>query len=227
MQVGLGVYDSSIPEVSDGRVMLDAGTRYTLATVRPGGNSESEFALDIEGCLFTQFDAGNSLDSVGWDGRFGIWVVQDWSRRVVWRAGYRHLSAHLGDEYIEKTGQRRVAYTRDMLALGVSFLAADRFAMYVEPTWAFGCGNEDRQERWSVEGGVQYTGPRTLWNGSTALYGAVHLRSFQESHWKPGISVQTGYHVKRDAASTNLRLALEGYVGRAILGEFALDHCDA
>ncbi len=29
MQVGAGVYNSSIPQVSDGRIMLDLGTRYT------------------------------------------------------------------------------------------------------------------------------------------------------------------------------------------------------
>ncbi len=181
----------------------------------------------MEGALFTQFDLMNSLDSVGWDGRFGVWAVHDWSHRVVWRAGYRHLSAHLGDEYIEITGRKRVGYTRDMLALGVSFLADEHLTVYVEPTWAWGLGNPDRQKRWSVEGGISYTGPQVLWNGSTAWYGGVHVRSFQETGWEPGISVQTGYRVKRDPGSSNLRLAVEGYVGRAILGEFALDYHDA
>jgi len=38
------------------------------------------------------------------------------------------------------------------------------------------------------------------------------------------VSVQTGFHVKREQSSSYLRLGLEGYIGRAILGEFALDY---
>ena len=48
-------------------------------------------------------------------------------------------------------------------------------------------------------------------------------RTFDETDWEPGVSVPTGVHVKRDARSSNLRLGIEGYVGRAILGEFALN----
>ncbi len=39
--------------------------------------------------------------------------------------------------------------------------------------------------------------------------------------------VQTGFHVKRDRRSENLRLGLEGYIGLAILDEFALDYDEA
>ena len=88
-------------------------------------------------------------------------------------------------------------------------------------------GNEDRQKRWPGEGGVQYQRPRDMWNNSTALYAVAHVRAFAMTSWDPGVSVQTGFHVKRDQRSANLRLGLEGYIGLAILGEFALDHDEA
>jgi len=41
------------------------------------------------------------------------------------------------------------------------------------------------------------------------------------------VSVQTEYHIKRDQHSSTLRLGLEGYLGRAILGKFALGYDEA
>ena len=38
------------------------------------------------------------------------------------------------------------------------------------------------------------------------------------------IEYRFGVHVKIDQRSSNLRLGVEGYIGRAILGEFALDY---
>lgn len=227
MEVGVGVADSDIPETSSSRVMLDLGTRYTLFKIQTDPSSTNEFALDIEGGLFTQFDPGNGLDNIGWDGRYGIFAVWDWSDKVVARVGYRHLSAHLGDEYIEATGRRRINYTRDDLALGLGYFVNEKILVYVEPSWAWSMGNEDRQKRWAAEGGIQYQGPRDMWNDSTAYYAAAHVRAFDETSWDPGVSIQTGFHIKREQSSTNLRLGLEGYIGRAILGEFALDYDEA
>lgn len=227
MQVGVGAADSEIPETSSSRVMLDLGTRYTLLKILPTGQGKNAFSLDVEGGLFTQFDPGNGLDNIGWDGRYGIFTVWDWSDKLAARVGYRHLSAHLGDEYIEQTGRRRVNYTRDDLAFGLSYSLNKNVTVYAEPSWAWSMGNENRQKRWAIEGGAQYVGPRDLWNDSTAYYLGAHVRAFDETSWNPGVSIQTGFHVKRDQHSSNLRLGLEGYIGRAILGEFALDYDEA
>ena len=97
MQVGVGVADSEIPETSSSRVMLDLGARYTLFKITPTKEGKNEFALDIEGGLFTYFDPGNGLDHIGWDGRYGMLAVWDWSDKVAARVGHRHISAHLGD----------------------------------------------------------------------------------------------------------------------------------
>lgn len=67
MQVGVGVADSDIPESSSTRVMLDLGTRYTLLKIKTDPSGTNEFALDIEGGLFNQFDPGLGLE--GYIGR--------------------------------------------------------------------------------------------------------------------------------------------------------------
>ncbi|MBC2709554.1 MAG: DUF1207 domain-containing protein [Desulfosarcina sp.] len=227
MHVGIGVANSDIPETSSGRVMLDLGTRYTLFKIQTDPSGINEFSLDIEGGLFTQFDPGNGLDNIGWDGRYGIFAVWDWSDKVVARAGYRHISAHLGDEYIENTGRQRINYARADLAFGLGYFLSDEILIYVEPSWACSMGNEARQKPWAVEGGLQYQEPHNMWNGSTAFYAAAHVRAFEETSWDPGVSAQVGFHITRDQRSSNLRLGLEGYIGRAILGEFALDYDEA
>jgi hypothetical protein len=85
MEVGVGVADSEIPSASSTRVMLDLGTRYTLLKITPVKEGKNEFALDIEGGLFTQFDPGNGLDVIGWDGRCGVFA--GWTGATRWRRG--------------------------------------------------------------------------------------------------------------------------------------------
>ncbi|MBC2717316.1 MAG: DUF1207 domain-containing protein [Desulfobacteraceae bacterium] len=223
MSLGFALFDTDIPDTSSGRAVLDAGTRYTLFKITdPKGIND--FALDIEGCLFTQFDTGNQLDNVGWDGLYGLFLVYDWRDTITVRYGYRHLSAHLGDEYIESTGRKRVGYTREDFAFGLCYQVNNDVQFYIEPSYAFHIGNNARQERWAVEGGFQYQGPHDMWNNSTAYYAGIHFRSFQETGWNLGTSVQGGFYIKRSASSSNCRIGVEAYTGRAILGEFALDY---
>lgn len=203
MQVGFGAIDSDIPETSSGRMMLDAGARYTL---------------------FAQFDAGNQLDVVGWDGVYGVLAVYDWDDQLNVRVGYRHLSAHLGDEYMENTDRPRLNYTRVAIVLGLTWEFDNGITAHLEPSWAWSVGNDDLQKKWVLIGGVQYQGPFECWNGSSTFFCGGHVHSFEESDWQPDLSAVAGYLVKRDARSSNIRFQLEYYHGRAVLGEFSLDN---
>lgn len=216
-------FDSEIPETSSGRAMLDAGTRFTLFRVRPAPQSESEFSVDILGGVFMQFDLGNQLDNIGWDGIYGLNLVYSPEERLAFRLGYRHLSAHIGDEYIERTGRERISYTRDDLTLGVSYQFADNWTAFVEPRWGFNLGDADGMEEGAVEAGFQYESPKRFGKGNASLYAGVHMQAHQESDWKPGVSVQGGVHIQRGETGANMRIGLEAYTGRAILGEYALD----
>jgi hypothetical protein len=223
MAVGLGIIDSSISETSSGRIVLDAGTRYTLFNVKTDPEGVDEFALDIEGAILSQFDPGNKLDVIGWDGVFGLLAVYDWDDQLNIRIGYRHLSAHLGDEYVENTGRKRINYTRDALVFGLAWEFENGFNAYIEPGWAWGLGNEDLQDRWAISGGMQYQSPFNYWNGSAAYFYGGHIDSFQESDWDLDVNAVAGFLIKRDQRSSNIRVQLEFYRGRPVLGEFAFD----
>ena len=227
MHIGLGYVNTDIPDRTEGIVMLDAGTRFTLLKMQPASEDANEFSLDIEGGLFTQFDLLSGLDNIGWDGRYGAYIAWNRSDLVVARVGFRHISSHLGDEYMEKTGRRRINYTRDDLRIGVGYNFNKSTLVYVEPSYAVHLGNPDRQEKWAIEGGIQYQGPYNIWKGSTGLYSGLHISSYQESGWNPSFCGQLGLKIKRDPRMTKLRVGFEGYVGRAVLGEYALDFDDA
>lgn len=216
--------DSGIPNTSSGRAMLDAATRYTLFKIRPDSGGDTEFSLDILGGAFMQFDLGNQLDNIGWDGIYGFNVVFARNDKLAARMGYRHLSAHIGDEYIEKNGRERRNYTRDDFIFGVSYWLREDWMVYLEPRWAFNLGDADGLEEFSAEAGIQYESPKNFWNGSASLYAGMDIQAYQENDWKPGISVQSGFHIQRRKRGANIRLGLEGYTGRAILGEYALDY---
>jgi len=133
------------------------------------------YTMQVSVLKNTQFDPGNGLDNIGWDGRYGIFGVWDWNDKVVARIGYRHLSAHLGDEYIEATGRRRINYTRDDLALGLGFFFSEHILIYVEPSWAWSMGNQDRQKRWAAEGGVQSTRVPATCGTTVRLFTLRHM----------------------------------------------------
>lgn len=224
MEVAVGYVDTDIPDTSSGMVNLDAGTRITVLRMQRGAKGANEFALDVEGGLFTRFDLINGLDNLGWDGRYGVFLAWDWSDTIAARFGYRHISAHLGDEYIEETGRTRIGYTRDDWRIGLAFHPTQSLLIYVEPSYAWHMGNPDRQEKWALEGGAQYQGPYTLWKNSLAWYGGVHVASWQENGWNPSVACQVGVKLKRDPKRTRMRFGIEAYTGRAVLGEFALDY---
>jgi hypothetical protein len=221
MKFGFAMFDTDIPDTSARRFVLDAGTRYTLFKITDPKGAD-DFSIEIEGCLFTQFDTGKQLDNIGWDGQYGIALVHDWQDAITLRYGYLHYSAHLGDEYIESTGRERVGYTREEFAVGICYQYKEDIQFYFEPSYALHLGNS-RQEKWAFETGFQYQGPHDMWNNSTAHFAGIHIRSFQETGWNPGTSVQGGIHIKRSASSSNCRIGFEAYTGRAILGEFAMD----
>jgi len=227
LHIGVGYMNTDIPDTTAGIVKLDAGARITLLKVQPGSKDANEFSLDIEGGLFTEFDLFNGLDNIGWDGRYGAYVAWNRSDLVVARVGFRHISSHLGDEYMENTGRTRINYTRDDLRVGIGYNFKNATLFYVEPSYAVHRGNEDRQEKWAIEGGIQYQGPYNIWKGSTGLYTGLHISSYQENGWNPSYCGQLGLKIKRDPRMTKLRVGFEGYVGRAVIGEYALDFDEA
>lgn len=224
MRVGFGVASKDIPDTTVGRIFLDVGTRYTVARFTPEGPEAKPISIDLEAGVFMQFDAGQALDNLGWDGRFGILAVREFGPRLAVRGGYRHFSSHIGDEYIERTGRIRLGYSRDTLALGASYKPSPRLTAYVEPSIAFSLGNRDRQDPLMLDLGAQYLLPPARPDNGTATsqYTALHVQANQENDWDPGVTAKLGWALQGTVQNT-LRFEVEAYTGRALLGDFALD----
>ena len=71
----------------------------------------------------------------------------------IYKVAWQHLSSHVGDEYAERTGRRRIAYTRNELAGGISERLGERWRAYGEIGWGYSLKNNDLQEPGRVQGG--------------------------------------------------------------------------
>jgi hypothetical protein len=218
----IAVIDSDIPETGSGRFALRLGGRFPIIRYHPAENPEIGWQLDFEGGYFGHFDMEHSLDNIGWDGVFGL--LASWRPRpgLGLRFGTLHDSAHIGDEYAERTGQSRVGYTREELVLGVSWSFAGSWRVYGEGGHVY--SESDHPERpWRIQAGLEYQGRRAFNRGRMFWYAALDLRAYEENDWRPRMTGQLGLMLPWNRGTARYRFALEVADGRTALGNFFLD----
>lgn len=212
----------SVPGASRSRIFLDLGVQRTFLELRPSSDSAHALQLDVQAGAFTQFDLIERLDSIGWDGWYGFHLSYDTGTPFLVKLGLRHLSAHLGDEYEEKTGGRRMNYTREDVSLALAYRLRDGSALYVEYGYAYHLGNPDVQRRQLLEYGVSHEADGLWLGGTTGYYAGLHVKHFQENGFEPDVAAQLGFLFRRGPGTLAMRFpAVEAYVGRAILGEMS------
>src|SRR5688572_4052544 len=93
-----------VPDASSPRTSLAAGGRFGMLRIgsrAPGGRF---WQVSIEAGLDAIFDAQFRNDALGWDGNYGLTVTTATSTSpLAFKVALLHLSAHLGDEYEERT----------------------------------------------------------------------------------------------------------------------------
>jgi len=211
--------DSEIAETGNSRYALHLGGRFGLVQWHPEGRPDRGWQLDFEGGLFGQFDRGNSLDNIGWDGLFGLYLSWLPTPDLGFRIGKKHDSAHVGDEYAERTGRQRIGYTREEYVAGVSWRPATKWRVYAEG--GFGTRLADFQDPGRLQTGVEFFGARRFWKERMSWYAAIDLQSFQENDWKVRSAIQLGVLLPTGRGTSRYRLAIELVRGRSVLGEFA------
>jgi len=212
------VPSSDIPETGNGRFALHLGGQYPIVAFHPDGNPDLGWQLDFEGGFFGHFDLGYSLDNIGWDGLFGLLLDYKPRSDLAFRFGTQHDSAHVGDEYLERTGRSRVGYTREEFVLGVSWQATRSWRTYFEVGSQF--GGDDFQEPWRAQTGIEYLGRRLTPRVRASWYAALDLRAYQENDWHPRATVQVGLMIPTGRGRSRYRPAFEVGTGRTVLGEF-------
>jgi hypothetical protein len=209
-----GIHDST-----DARTGLNIGGRFgifRLDPAQPGGRS---WQLSVDASLNAQFDSYNKLDNIGWDGKYGLSLTTS-SGPLSFRVGVLHDSAHIGDEYAERTGRTRIDYTREEVLFGVAWRLAQGWRVYGEGGYAYYQLTEE-QRPWRAQGGLEYTTRRMLLGGRFAWYAAVDFSATEERDWRLDTAVQAG--VTSTSAGRRWRIGVEYVDGRPPMGEFFRD----
>jgi len=141
-------------------------------------------------------------------------IENGWSFKI----DLNHLSSHLGDEYMERTGATRINYTRRELALGVSKNFHRNFRIYGEGAIGYDPGDSNLQEPGRFQAGFEIEYPNSMLQGAFGWYAATDLQSWQERDWELDASLQTGFFVTADERT--MRIGIELYHGRPTVQEF-------
>lgn len=225
-RVGFGIQPihasrSTIIGASNSRVSLRAGGQLGVIRSEPGDDPAIGWQLSLTGGFNDQNDVRYKLDNIGWDGRYGFLLSVVPVRAWAFKTGLQHVSSHVGDEWIKRTGRQRIGYTRQEVVAGISWLDEKRWRLYSEAGWAMSMSNKQLQEPWRLQGGMEYESPPVFLKGLAGWYAATDIQSTQERDWHVDIAIQTGFVVR--SVSRTWRLGAEWYKGRPPIGEFFQD----
>jgi hypothetical protein len=207
----------SIEDTSSPRFSLSAGGRFGILRIDAPTPRGRSWQISIDAGLDALFDSQYRQDAIGWDGNYGLTVTTASGGPLAFKVGILHVSAHTGDEYAERTGQPRLNYTREELAVGVSRRVGRGWRTYAETGVAY-VERSDEQEPWRLQGGIEYESPRRVWGDRFSWYWASDLSSMQERDWRLDATLQAGIATRSEGRT--YRLGAQVHDGRPTIGEF-------
>jgi hypothetical protein len=176
--------------------------------------------LDIEGAAFPRLDLNDGRrDVMSADFRFGVPLTFG-SGRYQMKLAYYHLSSHLGDEFIERTGAQRINYVRDAVVWAHSYFITPDVRVYGEVSYTY---NRDGGVRpWEFQFGAEFA-PAC----PTGSFGAPFLAAnalLQEEHDFGGsLNLQAGW-AWRNEVGRLFRVGVQYLNGKSPQGEFFNRH---
>ena len=207
-----------IPEASSPRTMMAVGGRFGMLRVgqtTPGGRS---WQVSLDAGIDALFDSQSKNDALGWDGNYGLTMttIAKGSPYAI-KVAVLHTSAHMGDEYQDRTGITRTNYTREEVAFAVARSMSPAWRVYGEFGIAYIMRSEEqRRGRW--QGGVEYETKPTVFGGRMAWYAAGDFSGLQERDWRLDTSLQGGLVTRTNGLT--YRIFAQWYDGRSTLGQF-------
>ncbi|TWT47685.1 DUF1207 domain-containing protein [Botrimarina hoheduenensis] len=173
--------------------------------------------LDLEGATTVRLNLDENRDVDSSDFRFGVPITYTSDGILKYKVGYYHVSSHLGDELITRTGvNSRINYVRDAIIAGVSYNVTPSVRLYGETAYAFFTAGG--AEPWEFQFGAEWSAP-----GPTDIYGTpflatnAHLR--EEIDFGGDWTLQTGWLWRGETGST-LRLGLHYMNGKSTQYQF-------
>lgn len=217
----LVISDSDIPNTGDSRFLYNLGGRFGLMRIYSNNRTDAGFQIDLQAAFLGMFDIENQTDNIGWDGLYGLLLTWADGQGTAVKFGMQHDSSHIGDEYVESTGRTRINYTREEVVLGLSRKLISDLRVYGEGAYGYDLRNQDIQEPWRLQGGIQYEDGDRFRGGRLGWYAAVDLTSYEENDWDLNLSIQAGLVAPIQKLARTFRLGVAYYNGRSILGEFS------
>jgi len=208
---------TEIPDSETYRTGLKAGGRFGLLRLDPATPGGRSWQLSADAGLRAQFDSRHKHDAVGWDGNYGVTLTTASAAPFAFKVAILHQSAHIGDEYAERTGRARINYTREEVAVGVDWRLSRGGRLYLEGGYAYHLLAEG-QAPGRAQAGFEYQTGRRIWGGRFAWYAALDLAATEERDWRLDWAVQTGLAMQ--SRGRRWRIGVEYYEGRPQLGEF-------
>ena len=217
--MAVSLSQSDIREGGHSRYLLALGGRFGLVKFHQPENPFRGLEISLEAGFLAAFNRRAGLDNNGWDGLYGLVCAYRPNKCWAFKIASQHDSSHIGDEYIENTNIKRIHYTREELAFGVSRQASPEMLTYAEMGMAYRRNCKD-QEPVRIQGGAELLGPLNLFNHSSGLYGAVDMVSWEENDWDISLTIQTGIRVMNSKYGKKWRFGIQYYNGRSHIGEF-------
>lgn len=214
------IFDNTIPEVGSPLTRLSAGGRFGMLRIGPSKPGGRAWQVSIEAGFDALFDAKNRLDVIGWDGNYGLTVTTASSRRLGLKFALQHVSAHVGDEYEERTGHERINYTREELAVGAAWRWSPRWRAYGETGVAYG-HRDTADEPWRAQSGIEFDSGIGPCGQRFACFAAVDVSTLQERRWRVDVTANVG--IVLHGAGRTSRLFVEWHDGRPTPNEFYKD----
>jgi hypothetical protein len=172
--------------------------------------------LDLEGAAIVRLNLDENRDVDASDFRFGVPLTYG-EGDTQYKFGYYHLSSHLGDELITRTGvNSRINYVRDAIIFGVSHELTPAVRVYGETAYAFFTAGG--AEPWEFQFGVEYAQPGpTGPHGTPFVATNAHLR--EEVDFGGDWNFQTGW-LWRGATGSTFRVGMQYMNGKSTQYQF-------
>lgn len=216
----VNIKDSDIPDAGKTRYNFMLGGQYGVLKLGHARHPGMSLQMDIYGSFLGQFDLDNGTDNIGWDGFYGLILAWANADGLALKLAMQHDSSHVGDEYAERTGRRRINYTREEYVLGVSYRFPHLARVYAEGGYGHDLRNSDLQAPWRVKGGLEFEETDRFFNGRMGYYAAVDLTSMEETDWDTDVTVQAGFVMPVRRGFQTVRFGPVYRKGRSLIGEF-------
>ncbi|MEZ6132322.1 MAG: DUF1207 domain-containing protein [Planctomycetaceae bacterium] len=176
----------------------------------PDNMNLDAWQIDVEGAVMVRLDPGEQMDLESSDYRFGLL----WTGRrdnISYKAGYFHISSHVGDEYqIKNPLFQRINFVRESLIVGTAIQMTPEVRTYIEAAYAV--AYHGGAKPFQVQYGAEYVRVPCR-PGSKTPFVAANFQHRQEVDFEAGINLMTGYQWTGPNTGRTMRIGLQYFNG--------------